>query len=249
MRTGRSQRAGRLRSRLAGSSSSSMAAAADEPTLLDAAEAGDRATALRLLRERARTSNARGPDGTTAIMWAAYNDDLELVRALIKAGAERQAEERVRHVRADRSRDHRLGADHRRAAQGRRRSQHQESRRRNAADGGRAQRQRRSGEAAAGGRRRRQRQGELGRAVGADVGRRAKPARDGQVPGSQRRRRQRARRRPPVGTQGHHRAASEGHEQGRLHAAALCRARRLRRVRAAPDRGRRRSGSRRIRIA
>jgi ankyrin repeat protein len=28
-----------------------------------------------------------GPDGTTAIMWAASNDDLELVRALIKAGA------------------------------------------------------------------------------------------------------------------------------------------------------------------
>ena len=36
---------------------------------------------------------------------------------------------------------------------------------------------------------------------------------------SQRRRPQRARRHPPVGTQGHHRAASERHEQGRLHAA------------------------------
>ena len=31
--------------------------------------------------------NAPGPDGTTAIMYAAANDDLELVRALIKAGA------------------------------------------------------------------------------------------------------------------------------------------------------------------
>ena len=27
------------------------------------------------------------PDGTTAIMWAAHNDDLALVQALIKAGA------------------------------------------------------------------------------------------------------------------------------------------------------------------
>ena len=59
---------------------------------------------------------------------------------------------------------------------------------------------------------------ELGRAVGVDVGRRAEPGRDGQVPGVQGRRPQRARRRPPVGAQGHHRAASQGHEQGRLHA-------------------------------
>jgi ankyrin repeat protein len=55
-------------------------------TLLDAAEQGDRATALRLLA-RGADPNVCGPDGTTAIMWAASNDDLELVRALIKAGA------------------------------------------------------------------------------------------------------------------------------------------------------------------
>ena len=36
---------------------------------------------------KAPNPNAPGPDGTTAIMWAASNDDLELVRALIKAGA------------------------------------------------------------------------------------------------------------------------------------------------------------------
>jgi ankyrin repeat protein len=57
-----------------------------KPTLLDAAESGDRATALRLLSERA-DPNAVGPDGTTAIMFAAHNDDLALVQALIKAGA------------------------------------------------------------------------------------------------------------------------------------------------------------------
>src|SRR6188768_3575289 len=57
-----------------------------KPSLLDAAEAGDRATALRLLSEKA-DANAALPDGTTAIMFAAHNDDLALVQALIKAGA------------------------------------------------------------------------------------------------------------------------------------------------------------------
>jgi uncharacterized protein len=61
-------------------------AAGAEPTLLDAAERGDRATALSLLAKGA-DPNTPGPDGTTAIMWAASNDDIELVRALIKAGA------------------------------------------------------------------------------------------------------------------------------------------------------------------
>jgi len=61
-------------------------AAPGKPTLLDAAESGDRATALKLLAERA-DANAAGADGTTAIMYAAHNDDLALVQALIKAGA------------------------------------------------------------------------------------------------------------------------------------------------------------------
>ena len=60
---------------------------AAKTSLLDAAEAADRATALRLLAEGA-DPNAVGPDGTTAIMYAAANDDIELVRALIKAGAD-----------------------------------------------------------------------------------------------------------------------------------------------------------------
>jgi len=62
-------------------------ATAAETTLLDAAERGDRAAALRVLAKGANP-NAPGPDGTTAVMWAASNDDLELVRALIKAGAD-----------------------------------------------------------------------------------------------------------------------------------------------------------------
>src|SRR5262249_51264251 len=66
------------------------AAAADEVTLLGAAEAGDHETALALLRENPDV-NARGPDGATALMWAAYNEDLELVKALIAHGADLKA--------------------------------------------------------------------------------------------------------------------------------------------------------------
>src|SRR5215469_14971104 len=65
---------------------SGAASMAGKPSLLDAAESGDRSTALKLLAERA-DPNAAGPDGTTAIMYAAANADLDLVRALIKAGA------------------------------------------------------------------------------------------------------------------------------------------------------------------
>jgi ankyrin repeat protein len=57
-----------------------------EPTLVEAAERGDRRAALALLAQKANP-NAPGPDGTTAVMWAAANDDVDLVRALIKAGA------------------------------------------------------------------------------------------------------------------------------------------------------------------
>jgi ankyrin repeat protein len=62
-------------------------ATAATTTLLEAAESGDRATVLRLLAEKGANPNALGPDGTTAIMWAAHHDDLALVQALIKAGA------------------------------------------------------------------------------------------------------------------------------------------------------------------
>ena len=63
------------------------AAVADEVTLLAAAEAGDHETALALLRENPDV-DARAPDGTTALMWAAYNEDLDLVKALIARGAD-----------------------------------------------------------------------------------------------------------------------------------------------------------------
>jgi uncharacterized protein len=65
---------------------SSLASAA-EPTLVEAAERGDRAAAMRLIAKGAKP-NVPGPDGTTAIMWAAANGDLDLVRSLINAGAD-----------------------------------------------------------------------------------------------------------------------------------------------------------------
>jgi ankyrin repeat protein len=62
-------------------------AATSKTALLDAAESGDHAAALRLLAEHS-DANAVGADGSTAIMYAAANEDLDLVRALIKAGAD-----------------------------------------------------------------------------------------------------------------------------------------------------------------
>jgi len=64
-----------------------MAADSTSATLLDAAESGDHAAAMRLASAKGANVNATASDGSTAIMYAAANDDLELVRALIKAGA------------------------------------------------------------------------------------------------------------------------------------------------------------------
>ncbi|MBV9508611.1 MAG: ankyrin repeat domain-containing protein [Acidobacteriia bacterium] len=60
---------------------------AAEATLLDSAESGDHAAAMRLVAAKGVNVNATSADGSTALMYAAANNDLELVRALIKAGA------------------------------------------------------------------------------------------------------------------------------------------------------------------
>jgi len=64
---------------------------AAEMSLLDAAESGDRAAALHLLAEGG-DAQERGPDGTTALMWATYHDDVELVQRLVEAGADVSAQ-------------------------------------------------------------------------------------------------------------------------------------------------------------
>lgn len=75
----------------AGLLSASLVWAADSlpaaTTLLDAAAAGDHAAAIKLVGAKGVNVNAAGADGATAIMYASSNGDLELVRALIKAGA------------------------------------------------------------------------------------------------------------------------------------------------------------------
>jgi ankyrin repeat protein len=64
-----------------------LAAADSTTTLLDAAESGDHAAAMRLVSGKGANVNAADADGSTAIMYAAANGDIDLVRALIKAGA------------------------------------------------------------------------------------------------------------------------------------------------------------------
>lgn len=55
-------------------------------SLPDVAEAGNSAAALALVAAHADV-NAPQEDGTTALHWAAYHDDLPLIRRLLKAGA------------------------------------------------------------------------------------------------------------------------------------------------------------------
>jgi ankyrin repeat protein len=72
---------------LAVSSFALMAGAALAEPLLDAAEAGDDATALSLIDDGADVG-VTAPDGTTALHWAIYNGDAELAARLIEEGAD-----------------------------------------------------------------------------------------------------------------------------------------------------------------
>ena len=61
--------------------------------LVAAVKAGDTATALALLAEKADV-NAAEPDGTTALHWAVRNNDMTLVQRLIRGGANVKAANR-----------------------------------------------------------------------------------------------------------------------------------------------------------
>src|SRR5205809_3039543 len=64
-----------------------IAVAGGRPPLVDAAKNGDR-DALRTLLQKGATVNASEADGTTALHWASYRDDVESAGLLIRAGAD-----------------------------------------------------------------------------------------------------------------------------------------------------------------
>ena len=64
-----------------------------EAPLATAVQRGDRA-AIRQLLDKKVGINAAQPDGTTALHWATYNDDLDLVSRLLGAGADVRATNR-----------------------------------------------------------------------------------------------------------------------------------------------------------
>src|SRR5262245_2519569 len=68
-------------------------AAAPQLSLVEAVKAGD-VNAVRTLLAKKVDVNKPAADGTTALHWAAENDDLELTKALLQAGAKAQVTNR-----------------------------------------------------------------------------------------------------------------------------------------------------------
>jgi len=64
-----------------------LAAADMRPPLVEAAKNGNRDAVRALLKQSGANVNVAEPDGTTALGWAAYHDDLEMADLLIRAGA------------------------------------------------------------------------------------------------------------------------------------------------------------------
>jgi uncharacterized protein len=64
-----------------------MGAAENRPPLVDAAKAGDKEAMVRLLSQKGVNVNVTEGDGTTALHWASYHDDLDSANQLLRAGA------------------------------------------------------------------------------------------------------------------------------------------------------------------
>ncbi len=72
-------------------------AAAGDTRLADAAQAGNKEAVRALLKEKADVNVAQG-DGMTALHWAAKNDDLEMAKLLLAAGANAKATTRLGEI-------------------------------------------------------------------------------------------------------------------------------------------------------
>ena len=59
-------------------------------SLVDAAKLGDREAVRSLLSNRTKQDVA-GPEGTSALIWSAYRNDVEMADLLLRAGADAQA--------------------------------------------------------------------------------------------------------------------------------------------------------------
>ena len=74
-----------------------LAAAGGDTRMAEAAMRGDRAAVRALIASAADVNGAQG-DGMTALHWAAYNDDVEMARMLVVAGANLRAATRVNSI-------------------------------------------------------------------------------------------------------------------------------------------------------
>ena len=99
--------------------------------------------------------NAPQVDGMTALHWAAYHDDLEIAKLLVRAGANVKAANRYGVTPLSLACTNGNGAMVELLLEGRRGSEHRAARRRDGADDRRAHGQARAGEGAARPRRRR----------------------------------------------------------------------------------------------
>src|SRR5204863_5401865 len=68
--------------------------AASDTRLSDAAMQGDRDSVRSLLAQKVEVNAPQG-DGTTALHWAAYKDDLEMAKMLLASGASVKAATRI----------------------------------------------------------------------------------------------------------------------------------------------------------
>ena len=144
--------------------------------LLRAVQRNDRA-AIRQLLDRKAGINAAQPDGTTALHWAAYHDDVDLVSRLLAAGADVRATNRYGVTPLSIASQNGNAAHHREIPRRRRRCECVAAGRRDDADDGRSHGQGGRRARAAGPRRRRAREGTAAGADGDHVGGGRRPRR------------------------------------------------------------------------